>query len=260
MSSSCTVRNAVSGTTRRPKSFESKTHPQIVPFFISHPGCDCQDDFEGENCQYFRTKHQKLDYTIILVASTVAIITLSAMVALFAVRRFRRKHPPRYYHRTGVITRSVLGKNDASVIPTIDLIAQSLGTSNVSVRSNSNRSEYRRERAVALMKIADSRERSSMIRGKKPKWTQRRQMTPITDVDLDDDAILHSGMGRESNSIASMQEDFTEYSIKDERRKYWPNDAQNDAANPIQVFDDVSVDSSSFRDSVSDEGIESLVV
>jgi hypothetical protein len=161
----------------------------------------------------------------------------------------------------------MMSKDDAAGIATIDLIAQSLGTNHV-VR----RTEYRRERAVALMKIADStRDRSSMIRGgKKPKWTQRRQMTAVDNVDLDDDAtIQHSTMPRTSTSIASMREedeeededvDYTEYSIEDERRKYWPNDSHNDATNPIQVFDDVSVDSSSFRDSLSDEGVGNLVV
>jgi hypothetical protein len=205
----------------------------------------------------------KLDYTIVFVASMIAVVTLSAMVALVVVRRLRRQKP-RYYHRTGVITRSMMSKDDAAGIATIDLIAQSLGTNHV-VR----RTEYRRERAVALMKIADStRDRSSMIRGKKPKWTQRRQMTAVDNVDLDDAAIQHSVMPRTSTSIASMREedeeeeeaDYTEYSIEDERRKYWPNDSHNDATNPIQVFDDVSVDSSSFRDSLSDEGVGNLVV
>jgi hypothetical protein len=222
--------------------------------------------FEGENCQYVRTK-VKLDYTIIFVTSMIAVVTLGAMVALVVVRRVQRSKKPRYYHRTGVITRSMMSKDDASGMATIDLIAQSLGT-NHAVR----RSEYRRERAVALMKIADSsrRDRSSMIRGKKPKWTQRRQMTQLDNVDLDDEAIQHSTMPRTSTSIASMREeedeeeeeevDYTEYSIEDERRKYWPNDSHNDASNPIQVFDDVSVDSSSFRDSLSDDGVGNLVV
>lgn len=190
------------------------------------------------------------------MTAVVALITLCALSVLIVVRRAARKKP-RYYHRTGVIPRSMLS-NDAAGVATIDLIAQSLGTKNVA-----RRSEYR-ERASQLMKIADSREkRRSMIGGKKPKWTQRRQMAPITNADLDGDGIQHSAMPRNSTSIASMQEDnseYSEYAIEDERRKYWPNDAHNDASNPIQVFDEVSVDSSSFRDSVSDEGSPPRIV
>lgn len=225
----------------------------FVPYESRHPGCECTREFEGENCQYIRT-NASLDYTILTVTAIVALVTLCAMSVLVVVRRAGRKKP-RYYHRTGVIPRSMLG-NDGAGVATIDLIAQSLGTNNVA-----RRSEYR-ERANAVMKVADSREkRRAMIRGKKPKWTQRRQMTPITDVDLDDDVIQHSVMPRESTSIASMQDsEYSEYTIEDERRKYWPNDAHNDASNPIQVFDEVSVDSSSFRDSVSDEGSPPRIV
>ena len=183
----------------------------------------------GENCELLTSG--RLSHFAVTIAGLFALISFGAMGALVFIKRHRKRQ------------KYIIGKHmGRGAPPTIDLIAQSLGT-------DMRMAEYQ----VAAVD-PNGKQRSSFIAGRhqlqrplrKPAWAQRVAIRNAEDmVDLPRRAYTRVDAANKTESTFTLSdvelEETSDHHRSDQRKQYWPNDNENDASNPIQIFDDISV-------------------
>lgn len=183
-----------------------------------HPGCNCRGGFDGPNCQY--AVNVESNYALTVLAALLATVAVVAVAAYFTMRR-----------------KSGFKIIDNSMPPTLDLIARSLGTDvrmaeftegpvlNPTEPRTPPQKHSSHSNSVAVHSPEDLYPVRKTIWPRHARYKVPSSPVPVFDDEMDDD----------------------EEEIQFSRKKYWPNDSNNDASNPISVFDDISVNSDSYR-------------
>lgn len=191
---------------------------------LRHKGCECPFGYKGDNCQYLTDG--RLNRFVVTTAGLFALISIFALAAILLIKRRRKRQD------------YIISKHMGNP-PTIDLIAQSLGT-------DLRMAEYQ------VAAVTPSGDRSSFIAGRhplqrplrKPAWAQRVAIRNAEDiVDLPRRAYYRESASSPESAVMLSDvelEDTSDHRRSHERKHYWPNDAHNDASNPIQIFDDIS--------------------
>ena len=176
-----------------------------------HPGCDCPEGFAGENCQFVEEVDNAANTALIV---GIVIVVSSILVVFFLLRIRRRQRMTKLYENMA---------KAQGVPPSLDLMARSLQID----------MEYGESGEISFEpapSTPDQRSRSTV--SKEDLVYMRRSEWPNGQTDSTDASSVFKDI-----PVSPM----SQTAIINSRKQEWPNDAHNDASNPIQIFDDISV-------------------